>query len=433
MMFDNKIETMPRAQMRDLQLRRLKRAVHSAYENSSHYRRKFDEIGLKPRHIRTLKDLRLIPFTNKEDLRQGYPFGLFQTPMAQVVRLHASSGTTGQPTVVGYTKQDLKIWGQCVARLAAMAGVTEADIAQIAFGYGMFTGAFGLHDGLTLLGSTVIPASSGNTERQLIFLRDFGSTVLVSTPSYALYLAEAAERAGLRPGKELKLRVGLFGGEGHSEKLRAELQRKLGILVTENYGLSEIIGPGVSGECTEQVGLHINEDHFLPEIIDPDSGEPLPPGESGELVFTAMTKQALPLLRYRTHDVSTLDETPCRCGRTTVRMAKVQGRNDDMLIIRGVNVFPTQVEEVLHNVREVGPHYEIIVRREDALDEMEVLVELLDASLLERYSELERLTERIRKQLRAALLIDARVRLVEPQTLKRFEGKAKRVTDLRKG
>ena len=433
MMFDNKIETMPRAQMRELQLRRLKKAVHTAYENSPHYRRKFDEIGLKPKHIRTLGDLRLVPFTTKEDLRQGYPFGLFQTPMGQVVRLHASSGTTGQPTVVGYTKQDLKIWSQCVARLAAMAGVTGGDIAQIAFGYGMFTGAFGLHDGLTLLGSTVIPASSGNTERQLLFLRDFGSTVLVSTPSYALYLAEAAERAGLRPGKELKLRVGLFGGEGHSEKLRAELERKLGILVTENYGLSEIIGPGVSGECTEQAGLHINEDHFLPETIDPDSGEPLPPGESGELVLTAMTKQALPLLRYRTHDVSILDETPCRCGRTTVRMAKVQGRNDDMLIIRGVNVFPTQVEEVLHTVREVGPHYEIIVRREDALDEIEVLVELLDASLLERYSELERLTERIRKQLRAALLIDARVRLVEPQTLKRYEGKAKRVTDLRKG
>ncbi len=433
MIWDGKTETMARPQLRELQLRRLKRAVNAAYEHSELYRRKFDEVGLKPRHIRTLEDARLIPFTTKEDLRRGYPFGMFQVPMAQVVRLHASSGTTGQPTVVGYTRRDLQTWSDCVARLACMAGVTHEDIAQIAFGYGMFTGAFGLHDGLTKVGCTVIPASSGNTERQLLFLKDFGTTVLVSTPSYALYLAEAAERAGLDPKRDLKLRVGLFGGEGHSDKLRAELESKLGLLCTENYGLSEIVGPGVSGECTERAGLHINEDHFLPEIIDPASGQPLPPGQPGELVLTAMTKQALPILRYRTRDLTALDETPCRCGRTLVRMAKVQGRNDDMLIIRGVNVFPTQVEEVLHGVKEVGPHYEIIVRREDALDEMEVLVELLDASLLERYGELERLTERIRKQLRTALLVDARVRLVEPQTLKRFEGKAKRVTDLRKG
>ena len=433
MIWDGKTETMARPQLRELQLRRLKRAVNAAYEHSELYRRKFDEVGLKPRHIRTLEDARLIPFTTKEDLRRGYPFGMFQVPMAQVVRLHASSGTTGQPTVVGYTRRDLQTWSDCVARLACMAGVTHEDIAQIAFGYGMFTGAFGLHDGLTKVGCTVISASSGNTERQLLFLKDFGTTVLVSTPSYALYLAEAAERAGLDPKRDLKLRVGLFGGEGHSDKLRAELESKLGLLCTENYGLSEIVGPGVSGECTERAGLHINEDHFLPEIIDPASGQPLPPGQPGELVLTAMTKQALPILRYRTRDLTALDETPCRCGRTLVRMAKVQGRNDDMLIIRGVNVFPTQVEEVLHGVKEVGPHYEIIVRREDALDEMEVLVELLDASLLERYGELERLTERIRKQLRTALLVDARVRLVEPQTLKRFEGKAKRVTDLRKG
>ena len=433
MIWDGKTETMARPQLRELQLRRLKRAVNAAYEHSELYRRKFDEVGLKPRHIRTLEDARLIPFTTKEDLRRGYPFGMFQVPMAQVVRLHASSGTTGQPTVVGYTRRDLQTWSDCVARLACMAGVTHEDIAQIAFGYGMFTGAFGLHDGLTKVGCTVISASSGNTERQLLFLKDFGTTVLVSTPSYALYLAEAAERAGLDPKRDLKLRVGLFGGEGHSDKLRAELESKLGLLCTENYGLSEIVGPGVSGECTERAGLHINEDHFLPEIIDPASGQPLPPGQPGELVLTAMTKQALPILRYRTRDLTALDETPYRCGRTLVRMAKVQGRNDDMLIIRGVNVFPTQVEEVLHGVKEVGPHYEIIVRREDALDEMEVLVELLDASLLERYGELERLTERIRKQLRTALLVDARVRLVEPQTLKRFEGKAKRVTDLRKG
>ncbi len=432
MIWDGKTETMARPQLREFQLRRLKRAVNAAYERSELYRRKFDEAGLKPRHICTLEDVRLIPFTTKEDLRRGYPFGMFQVPMAQVVRLHASSGTTGQPTVVGYTRRDLNTWSDCVARMVCMAGVTHEDIAQIAFGYGMFTGAFGLHDGLTKVGCTVIPASSGNTERQMLFLKDFGTTVLVSTPSYALYLAEAAERAGLDPKRDLKLRVGLFGGEGHSDKLRAELESKLGLLCTENYGLSEIIGPGVSGECTERAGLHINEDHFLPEIIDPASGQPLPPGQPGELVLTAMTKQALPILRYRTRDLTTLDETPCRCGRTLVRMAKVQGRNDDMLIIRGVNVFPTQVEEVLHGVKEVGPHYEIIVRREDALDEMEVLVELLDATLLERYSELERLTERIRKQLRVALLVDAKVRLAEPQTLKRFEGKAKRVTDLRK-
>jgi phenylacetate-CoA ligase len=429
--WDSRIETMPKEDMKALQLRRLRKAVRDAYGNSGLYRAKFDAAGLRPEHIRTMGDIRLIPFTVKDDLRHTYPFGMFQAPMKNVVRLHASSGTTGKPTVVGYTRKDLDMWAECMARLICMAGVTEDDVAQVSFGYGMFTGALGLHYGLEKVGCAVIPASAGNTERQLMFMRDFGTTVLVGTPSYAMYIAEAAEKFGIDVKKELKLRVGLFGGEGHSEKMRTEIERKLNIIATENYGLSEIIGPGVSGECLEKAGLHVNEDHFIPEIIDPDTGEPLPPGEKGELVLTSVTKEALPILRYRTRDISWLSEEPCRCGRTLVRMAKVQGRSDDMLIIRGVNVFPTQIEEVLHGVPEVGPNYEIIVRRENYLDEMEILVELIDASLLERYSELEGLTERIRRRLHAMLLLDAKVRLVEPLTLKRFEGKAKRVTDLR--
>ncbi len=431
MIWDRKVETLQREEMRDLQFRRLKKAVQHAWENSTLYREKFEALGLKPKHIQSLEDLRLIPFTVKDDLRNTYPFGMFQAPMKKVVRLHASSGTTGKPTVVGYTKKDLGMWADNMARLICMAGVTEDDVAQVAFGYGMFTGALGLHYGLEKVGCTVIPASAGNTERQLMFMRDFGTTVLVGTPSYAMYIAEAAEKLGVDVQKELKLRVGLFGGEGHSEKMRADIERKLNILATENYGLSEIIGPGVSGECVEKAGLHVNEDHFIPEIIHPETGEVLPIGEKGELVITAMTKEALPILRYRTRDITWLEEEPCKCGRTLIRMAKVQGRSDDMLIIRGVNVFPTQIEEVLHSVVEVGPNYEIIVRRENYLDTMEILVELIDASLLDRYSELEGLTERIRNKLHGMLMLDAKVRLVEPLTLKRFEGKAKRVTDLR--
>ena len=432
MIWNERLETMSRADMRSLQLRRLKKAVAKAYETSAIYREKFDAIGLKPAHIKTLADMRHIPFTVKDDLRNAYPFAMFQTPMNKVVRIHASSGTTGKPTVVGYTKKDLDMWSEGMARLICMSGVTEEDIAQIAFGYGMFTGAFGLHYGLEKVGCAVIPASAGNTERQLMFMRDFGTTVLVGTPSYALYIAETAEKLGIDVKNDLKLRVGLFGGEGHSEKMRAEIEQRLNILATENYGLSEIIGPGVSGECTEKAGMHINEDFFIPEIINPETGEVLPCGEKGELVITAVTKEALPILRYRTHDITWLEEEPCKCGRTLVRMGKVQGRSDDMLIIRGVNVFPSQIEEVLHQVKEVGSNYEIIVSRENYLDHMEILVELIDASVLERYSELEKLTDRIRERLRTMLLLDAKVRLVQPMSLKRFEGKAKRVTDLRK-
>jgi phenylacetate-CoA ligase len=431
MVWDSKIELMQRSDMKELQFRRLKKAVNNAYENSELYKGKFDAIGLKPRHIKSVHDLRLIPFTVKDDLRRTYPFGMFQMPMNKIVRLHASSGTTGKPTVVGYTKRDLNMWAENMARLICMAGVTAEDVAQIAFGYGMFTGALGLHYGLEKVGCAVIPASAGNTERQLMFMRDFGTTVLVGTPSYAMYIAEAAEKLGIDIEKDLKLRIGLFGGEGHSEKMRNEIERKLNILATENYGLSEIIGPGVSGECVEKCGMHINEDHFIPEIINPETGEVLPIGEKGELVITAVTKEALPIFRYRTKDITWLDEEPCKCGRTLIRMAKVQGRSDDMLIIRGVNVFPTQIEEVLHGVTEVGPNYEIIVKRDNYLDNMEILVELIDASLLDRYSELEGLTEKIRHRLHTMLMLDAKVRLVEPMTLKRFEGKAKRVTDLR--
>jgi phenylacetate-CoA ligase len=344
MLWDVKTETMSRNQMRDIQSRRLRKAVRNAYENSELYRSKFNAAGLKPDHIRSIADIKLIPFTVKDDLRSTYPFGMFQTPMKNVVRLHASSGTTGKPTVVGYTRKDLDMWSECMARLICMAGVTQDDIAQVSFGYGMFTGALGLHYGLEKVGCAVIPASAGNTERQLMYMRDFGSTVLVGTPSYAMYIAEAAEKLGVDVKKELRLRVGLFGGEGHSEKMRMEIERRLNILATENYGLSEIIGPGVSGECVHKAGMHVNEDHFIPEIINPETGETLPTGEKGELVLSAVTKETLPILRYRTRDITWLMEEPCKCGRTLVRMAKVQGRSDDMLIIRGVNVFPTQIE-----------------------------------------------------------------------------------------
>jgi len=433
MIWDPKYETMTRQEMREVQLQRMKQVVQYCYDHSPFYQQRFRDVGLKPEHIRTLADVKNIPFTIKNDLRDNYPFGLFAVPQKDVVRLHASSGTTGKPTVVGYTQNDLDMWKNVMARLICATGVTGDDVAQVAFGYGMFTGALGLHNGLEKVGCTVIPASAGNTQRQLMMMKDFGTTVLIGTPSYALYLAEAAEAAGLVPGKDIKLRIGLFGGEGHSEKMRTELQTRLGILATENYGLSEVIGPGVSGECWCQCGMHINEDHFYPEIIDPDTGEVLPMGAEGELVLTAMTKEALPILRYRTKDITRLIEEPCKCGRTTVRMEKIHGRSDDMLIIRGVNVFPTQIEEVLSQYQALGANYEIIVSRDGYLDKMEILVELVDGSLLEHFAELENLTRRVHDHLRSALLLDAKIRLVQPQSLKRFEGKAKRVTDLRKG
>jgi len=375
-----------------------------------------------------------LPFTTKQDLRDNYPFGLFTVPKKELVRIHASSGTTGKPTVVGYTRNDMKVWTECVSRIAVMGGATDEDVAQICFGYGMFTGALGLHYGLENIGATVIPSSSGNTQKQIMYMQDFGTSLLVATPSYALHIGEVARQMGLDPGKDLKVRIGLFGGEGMTEAMRQEMYRIWGenMTVTQNYGMSELIGPGVSGECRELCGMHINEDHFIPEIINPDTGEVLPPGEKGELVITCITKEALPLIRYRTRDISRLMYEPCKCGRTTVRMESLSGRTDDMLIIRGVNVFPSQIEEVLLKIPEIGPHYEIVVDRKGHLDAMEIKVELADESLLDSYAKLGELENRIRGNLRVVLGLDAMVKLVAPRSLQRFEGKAKRVTDLRK-
>ncbi|MGB9975963.1 phenylacetate--CoA ligase family protein [Thermovenabulum sp.] len=429
-MLFKEIESMPRKKLEELQLERLKKIVNYAYENVPFYKKTFDNIGLKPEHIKNLKDIEKIPFTTKEDLRESYPYGMFAVPLKKVVRLHASSGTTGRPTVVGYTKKDLDTWSELVARIAYMAGVREEDVAQIAFSYGLFTGAFGLHYGLEKIGATVVPISSGNTERQITIMKDFGSTVLVSTPSYALYMAEVAMEMGIKKG-DLKLRLGLFGAEGSTKEMRKEIERLFGINATENYGLSEIIGPGVSGECEEKDGLHIAEDHFLAEIIDPNTGKVLDYGQKGELVITTLTKEAMPLLRYRTRDITSLNPEPCKCGRTLVKMSSVEGRTDDMLIIRGVNVYPSQIESVLMSIKGIGPHYEIVVTKKGHLDELTVNVELADPDVLDEYHKLEELRNLIKNKLRSVIQIDANVKLVEPKSLARFEGKAKRVKDLR--
>ncbi|WPX07661.1 phenylacetate--CoA ligase family protein [Anaerocellum danielii] len=423
-------EKLNRKQYEELQLERLKRTVERVYENVPFYRKKFDEIGVKPHHIKTLKDIRLLPFTTKDDLRENYPYGLFTVPLSKIVRIHASSGTTGKPTVVGYTKHDMEVWTEVVARIVTAAGVREHDIAQIAFGYGLFTGAFGLHQGLERVGATVIPISSGNTEKQLMVMQDFGATVLVCTPSYALYMDEVANELGIDKTR-IKLRLGLFGAEASTVEMRREIEKKWGLFATENYGLSEIIGPGVSGECEYREGLHINEDHFYPEIINPDTGEVLEEGETGELVLTTITKEGMPLIRYRTRDITSLIYDPCKCGRTNVRMTSVKGRTDDMLIIRGVNVFPSQIESVLMGIEGIGPHYQLVVTKKGYLDDLEVHVELVDGKLLERYAELEKLENKIKHRIFTVLGLNVKVKLVEPKTLERTTGKAKRVIDLR--
>ena len=430
MIWNEAVECASRDKIEAIQLERLISTVENCYNNVEHYRKKFDEIGLKPSDIKTLSDITKIPFTVKDDLRDNYPYKLFAVPMKDVVRVHASSGTTGKPTVVGYTKDDLDMWSEVVARLACAAGATPDDIAQISFGYTLFTGAFGLHYGLEKIGATIIPISGGNTERQLNVMQDFGTTLLVSTPSYALYLAEVAKKKGIDT-KKLPLKIGMFGGEGHTEQMRAEIEKAWDMVATENYGLSEIIGPGTSGECIYKNGMHIAEDHFYCEIVDKETLQPVPIGEPGELVITSLSKQALPILRYRTKDITWLIPEKCECGRTSMRMAKIQGRTDDMLIIRGVNVFPSQIEGVLLEVDGIGPHYEIIVRKDGYMDQIEVLVELVDASLLDSFSALEKIEQDIKHKLFTVLGISADVKLVEPESLKRFEGKAQRVTDLR--
>lgn len=430
MIWNKEMECMKRADMEALQLERLRWAVRFCYENVPFYRKRLDEAGVTPDKIKTLRDIRHIPFTTKADLRDTYPFGLFGVPMKDIVRIHASSGTTGKPTVVGYTKRDLDNWAEMIARIVYGVGANEDTIVQIAFGYGMFTGALGLHYGLEKVGASVVPCSSGNSEKQLMFMRDFKTNCLVATPSYALYLSELARESGY-PMSDYHLRLGLLGSEGCTPEMRDQIEKNWGMFVTDNYGLSETGGPGMSGECMERAGLHINEDFYYCEIIDPNTGEVLEPGATGELVVTTLTKEGIPMLRYRTKDITRINYEPCKCGRTTARMDKIKGRSDDMLKIRGVNVFPSQVESVLIGMEELGPHYQLVVRREGFADTLEVRVELIDGSLLERYGELEALHRRITDKLKSVLGIMAKVSLVEPKTLERFQGKAKRVLDLR--
>lgn len=434
-MFDSKIwsreETLEREQFEAIQLERLQKTVARVYDNVPYYRERLKNAGIEPGDIKTLADLAKIPFTVKDDFRQNYPFGLFSSPRKDIVRFHASSGTTGKPTVVGYTRGDMETWSELIARLVTMAGVTDEDTAQISFGYGLFTGAFGLHQGLEKVGASVIPMSSGNTEKQIMIMKDFGTTALISTPSYALHMAEVALEMGIDPKKELNLKWGLFGGEGSTESMRNEINEQWGLFATENYGMSELIGPGVSGECLAMKGMHISEDHFIPEIIDPKTGAVLGEGEVGELVITTITKEALPILRYRTKDITSLHYEKCDCGRTTVRMSKIQGRSDDMLILGGVNVFPSQIEDVLLRIDGIGPHYQIKVFKKGYLDKIEVDVELVDANLLDCFASLENLNQKIRHHLKTVLGIEAKVNLVEPRSLARFEGKAKRVIDMR--
>jgi len=428
----SKEESLPRKELEELQLAKLKAVCRRVYDRVPFYKKKFDELGIKPGHIKSLGEIRNLPFTVKDDLRDNYPYGMFATPMNEVVRVHASSGTTGKPTVVGYTRKDIDTWSDLIARCLASAGAHKGDIIHNAYGYGLFTGGLGFHYGAEKLGATVIPVSGGNTQRQILIMKDFGSTVLTCTPSYALYLADVAAEQGVDI-KKLKLRVGIHGAEPWSERMRDEIEKRVGIDALDIYGLSEVIGPGVSCECIEtKHGLHVYEDHFLVEVIDPESGATVAPGEQGELVFTTLSKEAFPLIRYRTKDLSRLDTEPCKCGRTCHRMSRITGRTDDMLIIRGVNVFPSQIEHVLLNIEGLEPHYMIIVDRKGALDELEVQVEVSDKIFSDQMKKLDQLRDKLEYDLKDFLGVNAKVTLVEPKTIQRSEGKAKRVTDKRK-
>ncbi len=431
MYWNEEIECMDREQMRELQSKRLVDTVKRMYENAPYYRKKMEDIGLVPEDIQSVDDLHKLPFTNKTDLRDNYPFDTFVCPMEDVVRIHASSGTTGKQTVVGYTEQDLKVWAECVARGMAALGVTKKDRVHVSYGYGLFTGGLGAHGGAEYLGATVVPASTGNTSRQVQMLVDFQSTVLCCTPSYALYIADEMQKMGITKD-QLNLKFGCFGTEPWTEHMRGEIENKLGLEAHDIYGLSEIMGPGVSMDCREKDGLHIHADHFIAEIIDPETGEVLPEGEKGELVFTCITKQALPLIRYRTKDLSRLTWEKCACGRTLPRMEKVTGRCDDMLIIRGVNVFPSQIESVLLEHGQVAPHYMIYVDRKGLLDVMEIHVEMTEELFSDEVRNIEAQEKKLRQRIESVLGISAAVKLVEPRSIPRSEGKAKRVIDNRK-
>lgn len=431
MIWNDEFETLPREALESLQLKRLQQTLQRVNATVPFYRESFRKANVNLDQIRSLKDLQRLPFTLKQDMRDNYPYGLFAVPLEQIVRIHASSGTTGKPTVVGYTRRDIDMWSELMARSFVAAGAHKGDVIHNAYGYGLFTGGLGAHYGAEKLGASVIPMSGGNTKKQIMIMQDFGSTVLTCTPSYSLYLAEAAAEEGINI-RDLKLRVGVFGAEPWTEEIRQEIENKLGIKAIDIYGLSEILGPGVAIECIEaQKGLHIWEDHFIPEIINPDSGDVLPLGEKGELVITTITKEGIPMIRYRTRDITRLIPEPCICGRTHVRLERMSGRSDDMLIIRGVNVFPSQIESVLVAIDGIEPHYMLIVDREDNLDTLEIQVEVNEKTFSDEIKVLQVLSARIRKEIKDLLGITCKVRLVEPKTIARSEGKAKRVIDKR--
>lgn len=431
MYWEPDLECMEREEMAQLQLERLQSTLNRVYRNVPFYRMKFDQLGIDPDEFRSLDDFRNLPYTTKEDLRENYPYGMFAIPLREVVRVHASSGTTGTSTVVGYTRNDIKNWSNLVARVLTAGGVTKDDVVQIAFGYGLFTGGFGLHYGAERVGASVIPISSGNTRRQVNIMQDFKTTALVCTPSYALLIADTINEMGINVNS-LSLKYGLFGAEPWSEGMRQEIQENLKIIATDNYGLSEVLGPGVSGECLEQQGLHIHEDHFLVEVVDPETLEPTPYGETGELVITTLTKEAFPMIRFRTRDLTRLIAEPCPCGRTSVRMGRVVGRSDDAIIIKGVNVFPSQIETVLFEIEGTEPHYQIVIERKGAMDDVIVLVEVSEAIFFDQMKKQRQLIDFIKKRLALELGISVGVKLVEKKSLERFEGKATRVIDKRR-
>ncbi|WP_022855771.1 phenylacetate--CoA ligase family protein [Thermodesulfobacterium thermophilum] len=431
MFWDQQLECIEPERLREVQLQRLKEVVKRVYEKVPFYRKKFDEAGIKPEDIRSLEDIKHLPFTSKTDMREAYPFGLFAVPLSEIVEIHTSSGTTGKPVVAGYTVKDIALWAEVMARCLVMVGATKDDIVQIAYGYGMFTGGLGFHYGAQKIGATVVPASAGNTKRQIELMKDFGTTFLACTPSYALYLTEYAKEEMGIDLSTLKLRIGSFGAEMWTEEMRKEIERRMGIKAYNVYGLTEIIGPGVAHECPAQQGLHVWEDHFYPEIIDPETGEPLPEGQEGELVLTSLTREGMPMIRFRTRDITTLHREKCACGRTLAKIERIKGRSDDMIKVRGVMIFPYQIEQAILEVQGVEPHYQIILTRPHYLDEVEVQVEMSKEIFSDDVKTIETLRKRLEKKIEQTVGVRVKVTLVEPKSIPRSEGKAKRIIDKR--
>ncbi len=430
MYWNKEYECMSEEKLRELQLQRLQTTVKRAYEKIPYYRNKFNEAGITPEDIKNLEDLKKIPYTSKADLREVYPFGMFASPIEDIVEIHMSSGTTGKPVVAGYTLNDIEVWAEVMARCLTMAGATKKDIVQVAYGYGLFTGGFGVHYGARKIGCMIVPASAGNTRRQIEIMRDFGTTILTCTPSYALYMAEVAQEMGIEPSN-LKLKSGCFGAEMWTEAMRVEIEKRFGLNAYNIYGLTEIIGPGVAHECHEKKGLHVFEDHFIAEIIDPETGDSLPDGKRGELVLTTLTREGMPMLRFRTRDITSIIKEKCLCGRTFSRIERIRGRTDDMIKVRGVMLFPYQIEKAILEVQGVEPHYQIVITRPQYLDEIEVMVEMSKETFSDEIKHIENLKKKLERRIEEIVGIRVKVSLVEPKSLPRSEGKAKRIIDKR--